>query len=120
MVWGQILDPNVDQDTIPRLLESSLQWLSIGVIKTWWFHCEMIRYWSIPISHLCLRFTNTNHKFAITRCRFCPLGLKTRSKSQNLQFPSIREITYTGFVICDWQSQITNPGLYIRRNRFCF
>ncbi len=25
-------------------LESSLQWLSIGAIKTWWFHCEMIWY----------------------------------------------------------------------------
>jgi hypothetical protein len=25
-------------------LESSLQRLSFGAIKTWWFHCEMIRY----------------------------------------------------------------------------
>ncbi len=77
-------------------------------------------YWSIPISHLFLWFTNTNHKFVITHRRFCPLGLKTRSKSQNLQFPSIRENTYTGFVIHDWRSQITNPGLYMRRNSFLF
>ena len=26
------------------LLESYLQQLSIGAIKTWWFHCEMIQY----------------------------------------------------------------------------
>jgi hypothetical protein len=25
-------------------LESSLQRLSIGAIKTWWFYCEMIQY----------------------------------------------------------------------------
>ncbi len=52
------------------------------------YFTEELKHLSIPISHLCLWFTNTNHKFAITRCRFCPLGLKTRSKSQNLRFPS--------------------------------
>jgi hypothetical protein len=41
LVWGQFLDPNVNQDTIP--MDSYDQELSIGVIKIWWFVCEIIR-----------------------------------------------------------------------------
>jgi hypothetical protein len=40
MVRAEQLDPNVLQDTI----KNSLQRLSIGVIKTWLFLCEIIQF----------------------------------------------------------------------------
>ncbi len=40
MVWGQILDTNVHQDTIRKLSSTAFYWCH----KKWWFHCEMIQY----------------------------------------------------------------------------
>jgi hypothetical protein len=39
LVWGQILDPNTNQDTVGKLSSR----ISIGVIKIWWFLCRIIQ-----------------------------------------------------------------------------